>query len=114
MLAHFNNKRQFARPSGNGRFLRETDGSSPRKPLTARCRPTYRTWSAEFWNVLAPPRSEKWSDPLTDVQRRLFEHATSGKSGDAAQTRIARFLHNHKDALDSHQFLGHCRRRKER
>jgi hypothetical protein len=33
---------------------------------------------------LAPPWSEKWSDPLTDVQRRLFEHATSGKSGDAA------------------------------
>ena len=44
------------------------------------------------------------SDLPTDVQRRLFEHATSGKLGDAAllKTRIARFLHDHKDALDSH------------
>ena len=46
----------------------------------------------------------EWSDLPTDVQRRLFEHATSGKLGDAAllKTRIARFLHDHKDALDSH------------
>src|SRR5271165_452123 len=39
----------------------------------------------------------------TDVQRRLFDHATSGKSPDAAllKARIARFLHDHKDASDS-------------
>jgi hypothetical protein len=39
------------------------------------------------------------SDLPTDVQRRLFEHAASGKSHDAAllKARIARFLHNHKD-----------------
>jgi hypothetical protein len=41
----------------------------------------------------------EWNDLPTDVQGRLFEHATSGKSHDAAllKTRIARFLHNHKD-----------------
>jgi hypothetical protein len=40
-----------------------------------------------------------WNDMPTDVQRRLFEHAASGKSYDAAlfKARIARFLHNHKD-----------------
>ena len=41
----------------------------------------------------------EWNDLPTDVQRRLFEHAASGKSYDAAllKARIARFLHNHKD-----------------
>jgi hypothetical protein len=41
----------------------------------------------------------EWIDLPTDVQRRLFEHAASGKSHDAAllKARIARFLHNHKD-----------------
>jgi hypothetical protein len=41
----------------------------------------------------------EWNDLPTDVQRRLFEHAASGKSNDAAllKARIARFLHNHKD-----------------
>jgi hypothetical protein len=41
----------------------------------------------------------EWNDLPTDVQRRLFEYAASGKSHDAAQlkARIARFLHNHKD-----------------
>jgi hypothetical protein len=41
----------------------------------------------------------EWNGLPTDVQGRLFEHATSGKSHDAAllKTRIARFLHNHKD-----------------
>jgi hypothetical protein len=41
----------------------------------------------------------EWNDLPTDVQRRLFEHAASGKSHDAAllKARIARFLHNHKD-----------------
>src|ERR1700722_13281696 len=36
---------------------------------------------------------------LLTFQRRLFEHAASGKSHDAAllKARIARFLHNHKD-----------------
>jgi hypothetical protein len=45
----------------------------------------------------------EWNDLPTDVQRRLFEHAASGKSHDAAllKTRIARFLHDHKDSLDS-------------
>jgi hypothetical protein len=45
----------------------------------------------------------EWNGLPTDVQRRLFEHAASGKSHDAAllKTRIARFLHDHKDALDS-------------
>jgi hypothetical protein len=61
------------------------------------------TWSAESWNVLAAPLVSEWNDLPTDVQRRLFEHATSGKSRDAdlLKTRIARFLHDHKDALDS-------------
>ncbi len=41
----------------------------------------------------------EWSNLPTDVQRKLFEHATSGKLRDAAllKTRIARFLHEHKD-----------------
>ncbi len=45
----------------------------------------------------------EWNDLPTDVQRRLFEHATSGKSPDAAllKVRIARFLHDHKDTPDS-------------
>ena len=45
----------------------------------------------------------EWNNLPTDVQRKLFEHATSGKSHDAAllKTRIARFLHDHKDASDS-------------
>ena len=45
----------------------------------------------------------EWNSLPTDVQRRLFEHATSGKSPDAAllKARIARFLHDHKDASDS-------------
>ena len=40
----------------------------------------------------------EWNDLPTDVQRRLFEHAASGKSHDATvlKTRIARFLHDHK------------------
>jgi hypothetical protein len=44
----------------------------------------------------------EWNGLPIDVQRRLFEHAASGKSHDAAllKTRIARFLHDHKDALD--------------
>jgi len=42
----------------------------------------------------------EWNDLPTDVRRRLFEHAASGKSHDATllKTRIARFLHDHKDA----------------
>ena len=45
----------------------------------------------------------EWNGLPTDVQRRLFEYAASGKSQDAAllKTRIARFLHDHKDASDS-------------
>jgi hypothetical protein len=41
----------------------------------------------------------EWIGLPTDVQRRLFEHAASGKSYDAAllKARIARFLHDHKD-----------------
>ena len=44
----------------------------------------------------------EWNGLPTDVQRRLFEHAASGKSRDAAllKTRIARFLHDHEDASD--------------
>jgi hypothetical protein len=46
----------------------------------------------------------EWSDLPNDVQRRLFEHAASGKSQDAAvlKTQIARFLHNHKNASGGH------------
>jgi hypothetical protein len=45
----------------------------------------------------------EWNDLPTDVQRKLFEHATSGKLRDAGllKTRIARFLHDHKDDSDS-------------
>ena len=40
----------------------------------------------------------EWNGLPTDVQRRLFEHAASGKSHDAAllKARIARFLHDHE------------------
>ena len=43
---------------------------------------------------LLPPQIGKIDGLPTDVQRRLFEHAASGKSYDAAllKTRIARFL----------------------
>jgi hypothetical protein len=39
----------------------------------------------------------------TDLQRKLFQHATSGKLRDAAllKKRIAHFLHDHKDDWDS-------------
>jgi hypothetical protein len=42
----------------------------------------------------------EWNSLPTDVQRRLFERAASGKLHDVAalKVRIARFLHNHKDA----------------
>jgi hypothetical protein len=45
----------------------------------------------------------EWNGLPTDLQRRLFEHAASGASRDTAQlkSRIARFLHDHKDASDS-------------
>jgi hypothetical protein len=45
----------------------------------------------------------EWNRLPTDVQRRLFEHAAVGKSHDVAllKTRIARFLHGHKDASDA-------------
>ena len=45
----------------------------------------------------------EWNDLPTDVQRKLFEHAASGTSRDAGQlkSRIARFLHDHKDASES-------------
>ena len=46
----------------------------------------------------------EWSNLPTDLQRKLFEHATLGKLRDAVlvKTRIARFLHDHKDDSDSH------------
>jgi hypothetical protein len=42
----------------------------------------------------------EWNDLPTDLQRRLFEYATTGKSHDPTvlKERIARFLHDHKDA----------------
>ena len=45
----------------------------------------------------------EWSGLPTEVQRKLFEHAASGASGDAARlkSQIARFLHGHKDASES-------------
>jgi len=41
----------------------------------------------------------EWNSLPTDIQRKLFEYATLGKSQDAAalKARIARFLHDHKD-----------------
>jgi hypothetical protein len=41
----------------------------------------------------------EWNDLPTDVQRRLFKHAASGKSytADLLNARIARFLRNYKD-----------------
>ncbi len=46
----------------------------------------------------------EWNGLPTDVQRRLFEHAASGASRDAAplKSRLARFLHDRKDASESH------------
>ena len=48
----------------------------------------------------------EWNDLPTDVQRRLFGHAASGKSHDAAllKAQIARFLHNHKDDWTAAKF----------
>ena len=45
----------------------------------------------------------EWNGLPAEVQRRLFEHAASGASGDAARlkSQIARFLHSHKDASES-------------
>jgi hypothetical protein len=45
----------------------------------------------------------EWNSLPTDIQRKLFEHATSGKSRDTAalKARIARFLHDHKDTSDA-------------
>jgi hypothetical protein len=45
----------------------------------------------------------EWNGLPTEVQRRLFEHAASGTSGDAARlkSQIARFRHGHKDASES-------------
>jgi hypothetical protein len=45
----------------------------------------------------------EWNGLPTEVQRRLFEHATSGAPGDAARlkSQIARFLHGPKDASES-------------
>ena len=45
----------------------------------------------------------EWSNLPTDLQRKLFQHAASGKLRDAAllKTRIARFLHDHKDDWDA-------------
>jgi hypothetical protein len=40
----------------------------------------------------------EWNDLPTDVQRRLFVHAASGKSHATAVLQIARFLHDHKGA----------------
>jgi hypothetical protein len=67
-------------------------------PLKFRYSCPASTWSAESWNVWA--LVSEWNDLPTDVQRRLFEHAASGKSHDAAvlKTQIARFLHDHKGA----------------
>ena len=46
----------------------------------------------------------EWNGLPTDVQRKLFEHAASGASRDAAplKSRLARFLHDRKDASESH------------
>ena len=44
----------------------------------------------------------EWNGLPTDLQRDFFEHAASGASRDTAQlkSRIARFLHDHKDASE--------------
>lgn len=41
----------------------------------------------------------EWHDLPTAIQRRLFAHATTGKSNDAAalKARIAKFLHDHRE-----------------
>jgi hypothetical protein len=56
---------------------------------------------------LGAPLVSEWNGLPTDVQRRLFEHAASAKSHDAAllKARIARFLHNHKDDWPARQVL---------
>jgi hypothetical protein len=43
----------------------------------------------------------EWNGLPTDVQRRPFEHAASAHDAALLKTRIGRFLHDHKDALDS-------------
>ena len=78
-----------------------------RKPACGRC-------PMKLESLLEPERRvleclgaalvSEWSNLSTDLQRKLFEHATSGKLRDAAllKTRIARFLQDHKDDSNSH------------
>ena len=72
-------------------------GRCPMKPETC--------WSLErrVLECLGAALVSEWSNLPTDVQRKLFEHATTGKLRDAGllKTRIARFLHDHKDNWDS-------------
>ncbi|HEX5103862.1 MAG TPA: hypothetical protein VFV87_08640 [Pirellulaceae bacterium] len=43
---------------------------------------------------------DEWSSLPTDIQRTIFQRATAGRVYDPAElrARIARFLHDHKDA----------------
>jgi hypothetical protein len=72
-----------------------------RQPYRGRCRAPSDLLDAErrVLECLGAALVSEWNDLPTDVQRRLFEHAASGKSHDAAllKAQIARFLHNHKD-----------------
>ena len=45
----------------------------------------------------------EWNELPTDVRRAIFQHASAGKTYNAARLRaqIARFLHNHKDDSDA-------------
>jgi hypothetical protein len=80
---------EWSRRNAEGFLLREkvrhtlsTVGTRKvgRKPACGRCPMKPESCSipsAEFWNVSAPPWSAN-GVVFTDVQRKLFEHATSG------------------------------------
>lgn len=46
---------------------------------------------------------DAWHDLPTDIQRTIFQRATADNAYDPAElrSRIARFLHDHKDASDA-------------
>jgi hypothetical protein len=46
---------------------------------------------------------DEWTDLATDIQRRLFERATTGKPvGSEFRARVAQFLHDRNDVSSRH------------
>jgi hypothetical protein len=70
------------------------------KPATA----TNSMWIAEFWNVLASPwlTNGVICPPMFSAGCLSTRLRANRATLVLLKTRIARFLHDHKDALDSH------------